>query len=449
MKTPQTDQVLNVFDTGSGPLPVSARLRGYLRYLLFFICVASLFEGYDALITSLALPYLGRDFGLGPQGLGFTMSALQAGTIAAFLLVRLADRYGRRPVFLAVCAGYSLTTVLTALSVGVVDFVAYQFVSRALQVTEVGVGAVILTEELPAQYRGRGVTLMISMATLGGVLGALLFPLVVHTALGWRALYLVGGAFLFPLLLYGARLRETSRWLQERTVPQLHGPEQRPSRWKEDLRLLLGPTYRGRLVAGSTLWFFTCVYLLAIASFFPYYALHERGWSAERVGVTVTIGSVIAFVGYLGSGPLLDIVGRRATASAYFALGAVTATVCFQATNFWMISIFYALAVAMGGVWAISATITAEIFPTHMRATANAVVNNVLGRLGCVLSPSLVGLLSNRLGSVGDAVSVVVWGNVFICVPILLLLLPETRGKALEEIAARTPGGHQEDRRDE
>lgn len=147
---------------------------------------------------------------------------------------------------------------------------------------------------------------------------------------------------------------------------------------------------------------------------------------------------MIAFVGYLGSGPLLDIVGRRATASVYFTLGAVTVTVCFQATDFWMIGIFYALAVAMRGVWAISATITAETFPTRMRATANAVANNMLGRLGCVLSPSLVGLLSNRLGSVGDAVGVVVWGNVFICVPILLLLLPETKGKALEEIAERT-----------
>jgi hypothetical protein len=50
----------------------SAQLTGYLRHLLFFIfiCVASLFEGYDGVIISLALPYLGQDFGLGPQGLG-------------------------------------------------------------------------------------------------------------------------------------------------------------------------------------------------------------------------------------------------------------------------------------------------------------------------------------------------------------------------------------------
>ena len=55
------------------------------------------------------------------------MGALQAGTMAAFLLVQLADRYGRKPVLLVVCAGYTITTILTALSVGVYDFVVYQF----------------------------------------------------------------------------------------------------------------------------------------------------------------------------------------------------------------------------------------------------------------------------------------------------------------------------------
>lgn len=411
----------------------STQLTGYLRHLLFFICVASLFEGYDGVITSLALPYLGQDFGLGPQGLGFAMGALQAGTIAAFLLVRLADRYGRRRVLLFACVGYTVTTVTTALSVGVYDFVVYQFLSRALQVTEVGVGAVILTEELPAQYRGRGVTLMISLAMLGGVLGSLLFPLLVHTALGWRALYLAGGGLLLPLVFYWTRIQETQRWLQEQTLLQQQGQGQ--ARWREDVNVLLGPEYRGRLLAGSTLWFFTCLYGLAVIGFFPYYAVHERGWSPEQVGMTATLGYVVAFLGYLISGPLLDSIGRKATAGMYFALGTITATVCFQLNHAGGITAFYSLAMAMSGVWAISATITGEIFPTQVRATANALANNVLGRMGCVLSPSLIGVLSGALGSVGNAVTVVVWGNILLCVPLLLLLLPETKGKTLEEIA--------------
>lgn len=81
-------------------LGVAERSTSYLRHLLFFIFVATLFEGYDVLIISLALPYLGRDFQADSQTLGFAVSLISVGTIAAFVPVRLADRYGRRPVFL-------------------------------------------------------------------------------------------------------------------------------------------------------------------------------------------------------------------------------------------------------------------------------------------------------------------------------------------------------------
>jgi len=80
-------------------LPLEAeRFTSYLRHLTFFVCVCTLFEGYDTLIISLALPYLGRDFQADSQTLGFTVSVISLGTIAAFLPVRLADKYGRRPV---------------------------------------------------------------------------------------------------------------------------------------------------------------------------------------------------------------------------------------------------------------------------------------------------------------------------------------------------------------
>jgi hypothetical protein len=49
-----------------GPLPgVAERSTSYLRHLLFFIFVATLFEGYDVLIINLALPALAA----GPSGI--------------------------------------------------------------------------------------------------------------------------------------------------------------------------------------------------------------------------------------------------------------------------------------------------------------------------------------------------------------------------------------------
>ena len=128
--------------------------RLYLGHLLFFVCFATLFEGYDLLIINLSLPHLGTDFGADSQTLGTAVGIINIGTIAAFIPVRMADRYGRRTIFLAAIAGYTLFTILTAFSVGLYDFVAYQFVARMFMVTEIGVGAIILTEEMPARWRG-------------------------------------------------------------------------------------------------------------------------------------------------------------------------------------------------------------------------------------------------------------------------------------------------------
>lgn len=45
MKTPQTDPTLEGSNSVGEPVPEPVRLSGYLRYLLFFICLASLFAG--------------------------------------------------------------------------------------------------------------------------------------------------------------------------------------------------------------------------------------------------------------------------------------------------------------------------------------------------------------------------------------------------------------------
>jgi putative MFS transporter len=412
-------------------LSVTERSASYLRHLLFFIFVATLFEGYDVLIINLALPYLGRDFAAEAQTLGLAVGLISVGTIAAFAPVRLADRYGRRPVFLWASAGYTVFTVLTAFSVSLYDFVFYQFIARLFMVTEVGVGSIILTEELPARYRGAGIALMFSAGLIGGIVGSALFPLLVGTALGWRLLYLAGGGLFVLLLWYWRRVEETRRWRQEQEAGVL--PRQSLLASFGELRLVFARAYRPKLLAGASVWFTTNFWSAACLFFFSYYVINERGWSAAQVGYTLTLGYLLALVGYAAVGPLLDLVGRRFTACLYFTLGGVSAVVCFVAESPLVITSAYSIVLGMNAVWAISATITSELFPTHLRGTANAVVNNLLGRTGMVLAPALVGVLSTWVGSVGTAVAMMASLN-FLCVPVILWLLTETKGKQLEEI---------------
>jgi MFS family permease len=68
-----------------------------------------------------------------------------------------------------------------------------------------------------------------------------------------------------------------------------------------------------------------------------------------------------------------------------------------------------------------------------MRATANALSHNLLGRWGLVLGPPLTGWLAERLGSTGDAVTWLALASV-LALPLPLWLLPETRGARLEQV---------------
>jgi putative MFS transporter len=106
---------------------------------------------------------------------------------------------------------------------------------------------------------------------------------------------------------------------------------------------------------------------------------------------------------------------------------------CFLAESVSVITVAYILVLGMHALWPIAATITSEMFPTHMRGMANAAVNNLLGRTGMVLAPSTVGALSAWFGSVGQAVAGVAVIT-FLCLPVILTLVGENRGKSLEEI---------------
>ena len=403
--------------------------KSYLIGLLIFVCFVTLFEGYDLLIINLALPYLGTDFGADSRTLGNAVGLINVGTILAFIPVRLADRFGRRRVFLTAISGYTLFTLLSAFSVGLYDFVAYQFIARMFMVTEIAVGAIILTEEMPARYRGVAVTLMFALSLGGGIVGSVVFPYLVDTELGWRMLYIIGATLAPVLAFYWPRLRETRRYTEggarEDDIPLLAS--------FKALISVFQARYRRRAIAGATIWFTVNAWSSSCLFFFSYYVTNERGWDPAAVSYALTLGYSLAIIGYATAGPMLDFAGRRFTATLYFTIGALASYVCFTAESAPVITAAYVVVLGMHAVWPIAATITSEIFPTEIRSTANAVVNNMLGRTGMALAPAIVGGLSATLGSIGQAVAVVSLIP-FVCLPIILLTVSETKGQELEAI---------------
>ena len=81
-------------------------------------------------------------------------------------------------------------------------------------------------------------------------------------------------------------------------------------------------------------------------------------------------------------------------------------------------------------------TLTTELFPTEVRASANGLAHNLLGRWGQVAGPFAVNLVALELGTTGRAVAALACVNL-LALPLLRWGLPETRQAELSEREAR------------
>ncbi len=396
----------------------------YHRLLFPLLALCTLFEGFDTKLASLVLPVIGREFGAGPEVLGDALAASSLGMMAAFLVMRVADRVGRRPVFLASLAGYAALTLATAFAPSLAWFTALQVVARLLMVVELALAYVILSEELPPDSRGRANGLLGAFASVGASIPALLLAPLENLGIGWRGLFGFGAIPLLLLPVYWRHLRETPAF--ERAAPT------RPGMARE-LRALLGTGQRARFVGITALWITVSFWSGTALYFFTYYVFEERGWTARDLQ-WLTLGTIpTGFAGYWLAGWLMDRCGRRFAAVAYLSFGTLATAVCFQSADTRVIYAGYWALIATSGLWTIASTLTAELYATQQRAAALGVTNHLLGRIGLVLGPIVTGRLAVALGSTGDAVTWLSLANLF-CVPVFLWLVPETRGTDLSAL---------------
>ncbi|MFK7985997.1 MAG: MFS transporter [Sandaracinaceae bacterium] len=404
------------------------KLTPYHWKLFGFLSVATFFEGYDHIALSQILPEFRADMGVSAGEGGSIIAFINVGTILAYLLVRRADSWGRKRVLTITIAGYTVMSLLSGLAPNVYFFAVAQFVARIFLIAEWAISMVYAAEEFPAAKRGLMIGLIQAFSSLGGVACAGLTPIMLQSSWGWRMVYFVGTVPLLLLAVARRGLKESKRFEEMSALERQQ---------KSIFRIWRTP-YRKRVLQLAAIWGFTYVCTATVITFWKEYAQAPAPAAgphleASEVGGIIVIAAVGAMPLVFAAGKLIDVLGRRIGATIIFLITIVSSIAAYTIET----SVPLLTLSIVGAIFGVSAVLpvlnayTTELFPTHLRGDAFAWANNLLGRFGYVLAPLFVGFAADAYGW-GISVALTAIGPM-IALGLILWLLPETKGRELEE----------------
>jgi MFS family permease len=401
---------------------------GWHWRMVIALGVSWLLDGLEVTVVGSLGPALQRDdtLGLSAGEIGWAASAYIGGAVlGALFFGRLADRLGRKRMFLVTLAVYLVATVLTGFTWNIASFAFCRFL------TGFGIGgeyAAInsaIDELIPARLRGTVDLAINGTFWIGAAMGAALSIVLLHPGFigpewGWRIAFLMGGILGVAILLVRRHVPESPRWLlthgrveeaeavvrdiekrigaAEPAAAELSMRALRTIAWR-DVAHVIAVRYRSRAVLGLTLMASQAFFYNAI--FFTYALMLTRfyGIGEERVGYYIFPFALGNFLGPLALGRLFDGVGRRAMIASTYAVSGIllilTAYAFYRGalsasaqTLSWSVIFFVASAAASSAYLTVS-----EVFPLEMRAVAISLFYAAGTALGGFAGPPLYGAM--------------------------------------------------------
>jgi putative MFS transporter len=245
---------------------------------------------------------------------------------------------------------------------------------------------------------------------------------------GWRALYAVG---LVPLALV-AVLR---RGLPETPHFERHAAREAGVPRRGPLRPLveLARAYPGRAAALGTVAFLLAFAERAAAFFAAKYVQEAHGWEPAQYALLGFAGGFFAIFANTLAGAWSDRFGRRRVAVLALAIHPPLVVAFYNLGGAWLPPLWVTMTFfGMAGA-VLLRTFAAELFPTSYRSTAAGAMA-VVATLGAVLGLSAESLLYAALGSHWESISILAL-FAMVAPLIVRLALPETSGRALDEIS--------------
>ena len=382
-------------------------------------------DAFDVMLYALVQKSLMADLRLEPAAAGSLQSlTLLAAAAGGLLFGLLADRWGRTRALSLSVLFYSVFTAACGFAATAAELALFRICLGLGMGGEWASGAALVSETWSDQDRGKALGFMQSSWAIGYALAALVNWLVQDVAgFGWRVVFFVGVLPALYALWVRSRVEEPVLWQRARAAPK-----------RGSLGRALGGRMLGVTVAVTLMNACTLFGWWGFNSWVPTYlsSASQQG----GIGLSVRLMSLLVitmqagmWLGYVTFGFISDAIGRRRTYVGYLILAAALVWSYTSSRNPWVLF-------ALGPVTAFFATgyfsgfgaVTAELYPTEVRATAQGFTYN-LGRVVSAFAPRAVGSLATTRGYPA-ALSLA--AAAFLLAAMFWVFIPETKGRAIE-----------------
>jgi MFS transporter, AAHS family, 4-hydroxybenzoate transporter len=385
-----------------------SRWTGYQRWLVFLTALTIIFDGFDNQLLGVALPTIMREWSVTRGAFAPVVSLGYLGMMIGGTLAGYAgDRIGRRNALLGCLAIFGVATIVIAMvndvgTLGILRLIAGVGLGGAMPNA-----AALAAEYVPLRQRPFAVTLTIVCVPLGATLAGFA-AIAALPNIGWRGLFLIGGATpivgaiaLRWLMPESPRylVRHPSRWRELAAMLRQMGhdvPDQatfvRPADSTVSQPSLMSIFGRELRVDTLALWaaFFSCLFAVYLGFAWLPTILTGAGLPSTVASSGLTAFNLGGVVGALIGGKLLTRFGSRSIMVGMTAGAVVCALVMSRMSitaQSAVLPILVMLTLTGGLINAVQTTmfaLAAHVYPTAIRAGGVGTVV-AFGRLGAIL----------------------------------------------------------------
>lgn len=413
-----------------------------MQWLVWSLATAGkFFEGLIVFMGGIALPLVSEQFSIDQTTKGFITAATLAGIlIGALFLGGLADRFGRKPVFIGEMVLLLIGLLGASFSSSSELLIFWLFIMGLALGADYPTAHLVISESIPASIRGRLVLGAFSFQALGAVIGTAICAVVLSSKpelSTWRIFYLLP-VIPVALVAWGRIfLPESSHWLLSKGHLTKAEKQLRKLLNRQDISLLqleiaeegvvkyksskFGDLFHGKQLKSTILaslpWFLQDISTYGIGIFTPIIIAAAFGAEAQEHNLSAVIhndllgakGTALVDIGFLVGIAfaiwLSDKLGRIPLQIAGFigcALGLLIAAAgnFNGANNIVLIGVGFFLFQFMTNLGPNSQTylIAGEVFPTKIRGVG-AGFAAASGKVGAVITAFFFPALLNGFGA--------------------------------------------------